>query len=184
MQSAGGWQHWAVYPSNRLLHSLSLVAIGLNLNGVWDIGWHHPFVIGWSKYRLGLPSAPLNYGLMWPVWIPTVWQAPVTVSLHCPNGRQLPAVRAVQWDCERVTNPSNTVSRLARASLEGFIVVNQLEIVVARVYVNSSSPGQNGRHFADDIFSCIFVNEKFCILIKISLKFVPKGPIDNNPSLI
>ena len=26
---------------------------------------------------------------------------------------------------------------------------------------------------------CIFMNEKFCILIKISLKFVPKGPIGN-----
>ena len=38
-------------------------------------------------------------------------------------------------------------------------------------------------HFADDIFRCIFVNEKFCILIKISLKFVPKGSIDNNPGL-
>ena len=37
---------------------------------------------------------------------------------------------------------------------------------------------------ADDIFRNIFVNEKFCILIKISLKFVPKGPIDNNPALV
>ena len=45
---------------------------------------------------------------------------------------------------------------------------------------HSSAPGQNGRHFADDIFKCIFVNEQFCVLIKISLKFVPKGPIDNN----
>ena len=36
-----------------------------------------------------------------------------------------------------------------------------------------------GRHFEDDISRCIFVNEKFCILIKISLKYVPKGPIDN-----
>ena len=45
-------------------------------------------------------------------------------------------------------------------------------------------PEQNGRHFADDIFRCIFVNEKFCILIKISLKFVPKDPIDNNPALV
>ena len=35
----------------------------------------------------------------------------------------------------------------------------------------------------EDIFKCIFVNEKFCILIQISLKFVPKGPIDNNPAL-
>ena len=33
------------------------------------------------------------------------------------------------------------------------------------------------------IFSCIFVNEKFWILNKISVKFVPKGPIDNNPAL-
>ena len=33
--------------------------------------------------------------------------------------------------------------------------------------------GQNGRHFANDIFRCIFVNEKFDILNKISLKFVP-----------
>ena len=30
----------------------------------------------------------------------------------------------------------------------------------------------------------IVLNEKFCILIKISLKFVPKGPIDNNPALV
>ena len=29
-----------------------------------------------------------------------------------------------------------------------------------------------------------FVKEKICILIKISLKFVPKGPIDNNPALV
>ena len=26
--------------------------------------------------------------------------------------------------------------------------------------------------------------EKFCILIKISIKFVPNGPIDNNPALV
>ena len=50
--------------------------------------------------------------------------------------------------------------------------------------INSSPPGQNGRHFADIIFRCIFVNEKFCILIKISLKFVPKGPIDNYPAFV
>ena len=50
-------------------------------------------------------------------------------------------------------------------------------------YFNLSPPGQNGHHFAD-VFKCIFMNEKFCISIKISLKFVPKGPIDNNPALV
>ena len=39
-------------------------------------------------------------------------------------------------------------------------------------------------HFADDIFRCIYMNEKFCILIKIWLNFVPKGPIDNNLALV
>ena len=45
-------------------------------------------------------------------------------------------------------------------------------------------PGQNGRNFADNIFRCFFVNEMICILIKISLTFVPKAPIDNNQALV
>ena len=44
--------------------------------------------------------------------------------------------------------------------------------------------GHNGRHFADDTFSLILMTEMFWILIKISLKFVPRGPIDNNPALV
>ena len=43
-------------------------------------------------------------------------------------------------------------------------------------------PMNFGRHFTDDIFRCIFINKK-CMLIKISLKIVPKCPIDNNPAL-
>ena len=39
--------------------------------------------------------------------------------------------------------------------------------------LNSSPPEQNGRHSADRIFKYIFVNEKLCILIKMSLKLVP-----------
>ena len=47
---------------------------------------------------------------------------------------------------------------------------------------NTLSPRQDGRHFADDIFKCIFLNENVWIPIKISLKFVPKGPINNIPA--
>ena len=36
---------------------------------------------------------------------------------------------------------------------------------------------QNGRHFADNIFNCIFLNEKCCILIKNLQKIVPKGSV-------
>ena len=56
--------------------------------------------------------------------------------------------------------------------------------VSGRQDANSSPPGQNGCHFADDNFRCVFVNEKFFIFINISLKFIPKGPIDNNPALV
>ena len=34
------------------------------------------------------------------------------------------------------------------------------------------------------IFKCIFFNENVYISIKISLKFVPKGPINNIPALV
>ena len=49
---------------------------------------------------------------------------------------------------------------------------------------NTLRPRQNERHFADDTFNRIFLNENVRISIKISLKFVPKGPINNNPALV
>ena len=33
-------------------------------------------------------------------------------------------------------------------------------------------------------FKCIFLNEKIRFLTKISLKYVAKGPTDNNPALV
>ena len=50
--------------------------------------------------------------------------------------------------------------------------------------INILRPRQNGRQFPDDIFKCIFLNENVWISIKISLKFVPKGPINNIPALV
>ena len=50
--------------------------------------------------------------------------------------------------------------------------------------VNTLRPRQNGRHFADDVLKSILLNGNVWIPIKISLKFVPKGPIDNIPTLV
>ena len=50
--------------------------------------------------------------------------------------------------------------------------------------LNTWRPRQNGRHFADNVFKCIYLNENVWILLKISLKFVPKGPVNNIPSLV
>ena len=60
----------------------------------------------------------------------------------------------------------------------------QLNMHMDWLCFNSSPPRQNDHHFTDYIFRCIFVNETFCILIKIPLKFVLKGPIYNIPALV
>ena len=52
------------------------------------------------------------------------------------------------------------------------------------IHVNTLRPRQHGRHFADDTFKRIFLNENIWISIKISLKFVPKSPIDNIPAFV
>ena len=44
--------------------------------------------------------------------------------------------------------------------------------------VNTLRLREIGGHFADDIFKCIFLTENVWIPIEISLKFVPKGPIN------
>ena len=43
---------------------------------------------------------------------------------------------------------------------------------------------QNGCYFPDDIFKCIFFSENVWISLKISLRFVPNGPINNIPALV
>ena len=50
--------------------------------------------------------------------------------------------------------------------------------------INTLRPRQNGRHFADDIFKCIFLNEGIWIPIRIPKKFIPKCLIKNNPALV
>ena len=50
--------------------------------------------------------------------------------------------------------------------------------------VNTLGPRQNGRHFADDTFKYILLNENVCFSNTISLKYVPWGVIDNKPALV
>ena len=54
----------------------------------------------------------------------------------------------------------------------------------SRSHNNSLRPRQNGRLFADDTFKRIFLNENIRISTKNSLKFVPKGLINNIPTSV
>ena len=51
-------------------------------------------------------------------------------------------------------------------------------------HINTLRPRQNARKFPVDIFKCIFLNENVYILIKVSLRFVPKGPMNDIPALV
>ena len=62
--------------------------------------------------------------------------------------------------------------------------INGLQQNCGNTPVNTLRPRQNGRHFADDTFKRIFVNENARISIKFSLKIVPRGPINNIAALV
>ena len=63
------------------------------------------------------------------------------------------------------------------------VIVRTLTYILPDL-LNTLRPRPNRRHFADDIFKRIFFNETVWSSIKISLKFVPKGPINNIPALV
>ena len=54
-----------------------------------------------------------------------------------------------------------------------------LSIFIYHLCFNTLNPRQNGRHCADDIFKCIFLNWKVRIFIQISL-----GPINNKSAWV
>ena len=63
-------------------------------------------------------------------------------------------------------------------------MANNAESDMAWCSVITLRPRRNGQHFADDIIKSIFFNENIWISIKISLKFVTKGQLNNIPALV
>ena len=59
-----------------------------------------------------------------------------------------------------------------------------LQLVSRLLALNTLRLRQNGYHFPDDIFRCIFLKENLWISIKISLKFIPTGAINNISALV
>ena len=52
------------------------------------------------------------------------------------------------------------------------------------IFLYTLRPRQNGHHFADDTLKRIFLNQNVRNSIDISLKFVPKGPINSILALV
>ena len=86
------------------------------------------------------------------------------------------------WRWRSALNPKRTWVDWSPCT--GSLVMIILMLSGAVKYTHDLNSLRHGRHFADDIFKCIFLNENVWISIKISLKFVPKGPINNIPALV
>ena len=69
----------------------------------------------------------------------------------------------------------------ARLSMEVSFDFEALAII--NCAFNTMSPRQNGRYFSYGIFTCILLKENAWISIKMSVKFVPEGPINTIPTL-
>ena len=50
--------------------------------------------------------------------------------------------------------------------------------------VNMSRPEENGWYFADNFSKWIFLNVSLCVLIRMSLNYVPKDLINNKSTLV
>ena len=82
-------------------------------------------------------------------------------------------MRLIFWDCSQWWH----INWIIRNKF-------QWKFQCKKKYFSSLRLRQNGRHFAGNTFKCIFFNENVRILINVSMKFVPKGPIDNIPALV
>ena len=97
---------------------------------------------------------------------------------------------------QQIAKPRTRIARLAKRmtnasvmhAMPSFTSTPLLKSVkvsyATHTFVNSLRPKQNGRHFADDIFKCFFLNENAWISPKSSLKFVPKVRINNIPAWV
>ena len=94
--------------------------------------------------------------------------------------------------CQMATNHYLNQCRLISNGFCGFymraisheILVSVYKMSLIMTCFNTLRPRQNGRHFPDDIFKWIFLYENVWISINISLNFVPRGPINNIPTLV
>ena len=106
------------------------------------------------------------------------------VPIHAPHCCFITRLSMCQSKGKIARHEQKNLSTLFFAINDHNIHWFQAMIIPAVLNINTLRPRQNGRHFADDIFKCIFLNENVWIPIKISLKFVPQGPINNIPALV
>ena len=115
--------------------------------------------------------------LIWVTWAPmsTVRERPLklnhSLTLYFSDA-------SIQWDLGQFVIQDMQSSPGRWAHLSGGTRSTKFCIL------NAFRPRQNVRHFPGNLFSNAFFNENVQISIKVSLKFVPGGPVNNFPALV
>ena len=103
---------------------------------------------------------------------------PRNEQLH--TGVHTSHVDGLVQDCSNsIANALELLQSCAKPSMWWSVIKSLAGWGVWRIVYKHIEAEQNGRHFADGIFKCIFLNENVWFPIKISLKFVPYGMINN-----
>ena len=102
--------------------------------------------------------------------------------LIAKDGQDLTIVLLMKYDSLLNVSIFHYNTRNTKKCLHQYVLHNTLFSL--STFLNTLRGRQHGRHFADGTFKLIFLTENVIISIKISLKFVPRGPINNIPTLV
>ena len=150
-----------------------------------DSEHHHGSADLWMEQYLTLPVLKYIY---WPIWS-TIWAAfsfiwglAIFLTPYFLDNSTCLLFVFVFFCCFFTRSKFYFIDGNWSLSL-GWYVVAACDWFSA-LSVNTLRLRQNGRHFADNFFKCIFFNENVWILINISLKFVLEAQINNIPALV
>ena len=134
--------------------------------------WHH------FKSTFGLQQANLHTYIEEVLLYCVIRSQWVTV-IDCVTGQ---FICHLEMKCSII----NSTSSLHSITHVYCIYLTDLEFyfVLPESCINTLRPRKNGCNYPDSIFKCIFLNENCWILMKISSKFVPQGPINNIQALV
>ena len=157
--------------------------------------FQHPCYWLWGtngSFKTAHPSV----SSLWPcnaIWWHKCWWTLVQVMACCLFGTKLlpePMLTYCQLDrseCinfSEVLNQNNTKLFFHINSYENVCKLLAILSLFRHQCVVTLRLRQNGWHLAGNISKCNHLNKNNYILIKISYKFLPRGPIDNKPVLV
>ena len=128
-----------------------------------------PLYQPWNKSHANVPVASWRSN---PDVPSTTLPFPMARALICPAISSIcyPRESHPTAACSTLQQVQNNKRSLGNCIVHG----TKLSYINGPVHdcINTLRPRQNSRHFPDDIFKCIFLNENVWISIKISPKFV------------